>query len=380
MPDVLSPSTPPPSTTEQARFDQALGSLLDGQFPAPEGPSPGVGYAPGSDGPADDGGGSGDEAEVGGAGAVPPGAGTPSTPPATDEPADAEVPPQVPPRPTQPGPDADVPPAPDTPAPPEPQPAPGPEPEQVREPAGVDYDRIFSAYLGTAPTADQTVALLNFVTEVQSLPPEHQQVIERALRRDPALVAPPPSPASQQQPPTQPRSAWDDDDTPPRDPRVDELQSRLDQYEAQQRAAQEAQYQRWAQYEAQATKDAAVAFAESKGLDATDLAILEAGAQRLGSYRAMLDSHDNDPGAAYAATLDVAYWSNPSFRSRELAQQASQDASRAAEDTDRMTLASAVSASSAAGAAPTAAAPGPRTMHEAKHAAMQDIRQAFDVS
>jgi hypothetical protein len=245
-----------------------------------------------------------------------------------------------------------------------------------------DLERIFTAYLGTVPEPDAVVQLLNFVTEVQALPAERQAIIQRALDGDPSLLAQavaqqPNTPVATQARPA-PATGWDDDDTPPADPRVDELQARLDRYEAERQEEQKRQYDQWAAYEAEATKQAAVGYAGAKGLDQADLAILEAQAHRLGNYGTLLRSHNNDPAAAYTAALDVAYWSTPAFRNRDLAQQATRDTSRDAEDEERKVLASAVSASSAAG---TGIAPpaGPKDMAGAKAAALAEVRQAFDI-
>lgn len=398
---ISASATPPPTTDEQARFDTALANLLDDQYrDLPPSTSPGVGYAPGynePEPPAEPA-----QAEPGLTGPSEP---PPVEAPATGAPGGAGSPPAGTPPPdrgdagtgagtvggeppaagegdralrspalgTTPQPAAGDGPPPEPLATPEPAATPGPEP--------ADLERIFTAYLGSVPTAAATVQLLNFVSEVQALPPERQAVIQRALDGDPTLLAQLAAPRTAQ-PPAQPAPApdpWGTTDTPPAaDPRVDALQAQLDAMAANQAAREKADYDRWVAYERDATKGAAVSYAQAKGLDSTDLAILEARTQQNSNYGAMLRANGNDPAAAYTAALDMAYWSVPTFRSREMPQHPAPTPATQGADQDRQALASAVSASSSAGTAPLPPA-GPRTLEEAKAAAMGELRAVFDI-
>lgn len=351
MPEgIISASAPPePDNGEQARFDQALESLLDTRYPTSdtseiEHPP---GFAPDPD----------PVQEVEGVGSSLPPSSDPLTPPVDDEPQEPvqELDPAGGPT------DLDLP----AEVPPSTEDAPAPID------GGTDLNRIFEAYLGSIPTPDQTVELLNFVTAVQALPPDRQALMERIMRgEDPS---PTPAPHAPVPGPTTPDYGVDDDE--PQDPRVAALEQRLAAIEADRQAAEQQQYQQWVAYEREATKGAALSYAQTQQLDQNDLAILEAKVHQLGTYGAMLRNHNNDPAQAYAAALDLAYWATPSFRQR--AMQSAPNPERDAQDQDRKVLASAVSAASAAGAKPLSPE-GPRTLQEAKRAAIAELAGAFE--
>lgn len=257
----------------------------------------------------------------------------------------------------------------------------------------IDANLALEAYLGRRPNATEVESLLNLWADASALDQERGQYVSFLMQGgDPAQLAAhlaqqyqqpaaatPPTPAAQPTPP----SAWDDDDEPAIPPQVtSELEAmraeiaQQAQWRQQQELTQQAQLQQWYEAEASAGADE---FAANAPVDIPPehLAVLKVKANKSGLWPAFLQSHQNNPRAAYSDLLRYVATSDPAEAARW--QQATVDAEVEARlaDRNRQQLASSVSAGgNAAAAAPIT--DGPLSRDEARKGALDYLANVMN--
>jgi len=279
-------------------------------------------------------------------------------------------------------------------APPDPTEPPTTSPDSSPPPpAQPDLNVIFESYLGSRPSPEQTVELLNFVADLNSLPPDRQDLISRIMQGEDILAerassAPPsPTPAAPQAPaaPTGPTAvdAWYDDQQPPQpaapDPRLAEYEAKLNEYQRQLAEAESARLEQWQTWAAGEQKRASEQFRDTyaDALSPEEIVVIEAKAYQSGTFQSLLRANPNNPAEAYSKALQTELWSNPSYRDRIVAAQAQ----RKAEEVESQRTRQQVNTALASSPSTSTANPIPQPLSHNDHleAATRELAQVMNM-